>query len=163
MKRAKLRRAIPRSRLKPSQIRHVAGRRFNDAKCLLAAGRVHANGAIYLAGVAVECHLKAELLAAYPSLASTEPSRLGAADRKRWDLLFRWHDLPGLLESLPGTIEFLRTSAGSNGAIVVANLKQIAEVWSVMIRYDSKDTPLDDAKTFVARVEEVHRWLANRL
>ena len=162
MKHGTERRSAPRSRLKPSQIRHVAGRRFSDAKCLLAAGRTHANGAIYLAGIAIECHLKAELLAAYPSLASAVPSRLPAADRKRWDLLFRWHDLVGLLETLPGTLAFIRTSAGSNGGRVVEHLKQVAAVWSVMIRYDSKDADPDDARDFVARAEEVHRCLARR-
>lgn len=161
MKRA-ANRSASRHRLRPSQIRHVAGRRFDDAQRLLAAGRRHANGAIYLAGIAVECYLKAELLSAYPSLASTPPSKLKGTDLHRWELLFRWHDLLGLVEALPRTLEVLQNNLGSVGAAAVRSLKMIAAQWSIMIRYDSRDMDLADAQHMLSLAEDVHRCLANR-
>ncbi|GMU21650.1 MAG: hypothetical protein AMXMBFR13_17410 [Phycisphaerae bacterium] len=52
-----------RERLKPSQLRMVAERRWGDADCLRHSGlNSRANGAMYLAGFAIECLLKAALL-----------------------------------------------------------------------------------------------------
>ena len=50
-------------RLRPTQLRTVAERRFDDAVALRQTGKnARANGAIYLGGFAIECLLKARLL-----------------------------------------------------------------------------------------------------
>ena len=50
-------------KLKPTQARTVADLRYGDAQALHKTGqRERANGVIYLAGIAVECLLKAILL-----------------------------------------------------------------------------------------------------
>lgn len=58
-----------KTKLTPSQLRTVAERRFADARCLLKSGEnERANGAMYLAGFVIECHLKACLLEVHPWL-----------------------------------------------------------------------------------------------
>lgn len=143
-------------------MRWVAARRFGDAKCLLTAGPQRANGAVYLAGLAIECHLKAEVLRERPHLGNRHGrEELDALEQSLWDLVWRLHDLAGLIEQLPDTLEVLRASLiGGEG--LVRSLKQIAARWSIDIRYSSRDVEFDEAREFVGRVEEVHRCLKSR-
>jgi hypothetical protein len=77
-----------RQRLTPSQARTVADRRRADASALqrLKQNR-HANGAMYLAGIAVELLLKALLLEKYPWLQTNPASVLDRRQRRLRDSL----------------------------------------------------------------------------
>lgn len=68
-----------RLRLRPSQLRTVVDRRFDDAETLRRTGEnARANGAIYLGGFVIECLLKAKLLEEFPWLGGTRrPDGLG--------------------------------------------------------------------------------------
>ena len=141
-----------------NRIRHVASRRLGDAKCLLAKGTHRHNGAMYLAGYVIECHLKGDLLEAHPHLATADSKGLSKADTRLKDLIYRHHDLLNLIANLPGTIARLTRSESSNS--LVQSLRSVASAWSVRIRYDSKDRSTDEVVDFIARVEELHTWLS---
>src|SRR4051794_15730346 len=90
------------SRLKPSQLRTVAERRYADAECLLRArNNERLNGAMYLGGFVLECLLKARLLETYPWLQSRPPDNR-SYERTLWSLCYRSHDLDEIPARLPG-------------------------------------------------------------
>src|SRR5690349_1126490 len=98
-----------RRKLSPSQARTVAGWRLDDARCLRNTGLPkHMNGAVYLAGLVLDCLLKAHLLEKYRYLAWADQAVLGRADLRRWNLIYRLHDLDGLLAELPDLLTFLQ-------------------------------------------------------
>ena len=56
-------RIFQKVRLRPTQLRTVANRRFGDAEALRETGQnARANGVMYLGGFVIECLLKAQLL-----------------------------------------------------------------------------------------------------
>jgi hypothetical protein len=86
-------------RFTPGQFRAVAARRFGDAKCLVDSGNVErANGAICLAGFAIECLLKSTLLIRSPNLQrAVDPAKLSSSDKKGFAML-HGHDLDAMVE-----------------------------------------------------------------
>lgn len=126
------------------------------------SGRPRAIGAVYLAGLAIECHLKAELLRKRPELGDRHGrENLDVPEQSLWDLVWRWHDLAGLLESLPDTLMTLRSfTIGGEG--LVRSMQQIATYWAIDIRYSSKEIDFEEARDFVNRVKEVHQCLRGR-
>jgi len=92
-----------RQRLTPSQLRTVAQRRLDDADCLRRSGdNARANGVFYVGGFVIECLLKAKMLQRYPSMRSaTSAEGMSESDRRIWHLIYRLHDLDGLLDHLP--------------------------------------------------------------
>lgn len=158
MAQKKSRRDITIAQQAVNRIRHAAGRRLGDAQCLLAKGAHRQNGAMYLAGYVIECHLKGDLLEANPHLEGANSASLSKVDASRWKLIFVRHDLLGLIDQVPGTIARLHRSASGNS--LVQSLRSIASAWSIDIRYDSKDRAIDEVIDFVTRVEELHTWLS---
>jgi hypothetical protein len=84
----------------------VAERRFGDADCLRKSGvNERANGAMYLAGLVIECLLKAKLMEASPWLQNAGSAEAGPrAERHRWSLCYRSHDLDEILAELPNVV-----------------------------------------------------------
>ena len=100
--------------LKPSAMATVAERRFDDAQALCNTGEnARANGAAYLAGFVIEILLKARLVAKYPPIANKRPHDVTDAERGMWNLIWRRHDLEGMLEALK---EFEVATEGPWGA-----------------------------------------------
>src|SRR4051794_9010737 len=92
-----------RQRLKPSQLRTVANRRYADARYLADSGKnKHANGAMYVGGFVVECLLKAKLIEKYPWLERhIDAAKLSITEREIFYLCYRSHDLERIIELLP--------------------------------------------------------------
>jgi hypothetical protein len=60
-----------------------------------------ANGAIYMLGFVIECHLKALLLERHPNLSgAVDPARLSKSDKEVFGLLYS-HELDDMLGFLP--------------------------------------------------------------
>lgn len=133
-------------------LRKLATARIEEAKCLKSRG--HFAGAVYLAGYAVECLLKAAICRAlgWGELRST----------------FAVHDLEGLLlySGLQPRIE------EPTNKEVFRNFKQINEVWIVVgkqsIRYTDPDSiTAKGAEAFLNQLENpesgVVAWLRTQL
>jgi hypothetical protein len=142
-----------RRRLTVGQLRAVADRRFGDAEALVATGdNARANGAQYLAGIAVEVLLKGALVERYPGLAFRRQDEVTAADRVVWNLIWRSHDLAEMLERLP----MLRASADLRGRQAgrpyLAWLTGICGSWTIFARYSPATSTMSDAREMVERV-----------
>lgn len=89
-------------RLKPSAMVTVADRRFGDAQALCDTGKnARANGSLYLAGFVVEILLKAQLVRKFNAIAKKPAHEVADdAEREVWSLIWRRHDLDGMLEHL---------------------------------------------------------------
>ena len=126
--------ADPTARL----FRRAAAARRTEADVLLAAG--HGTGAIYLAGYAVECLMKALLLSAIPRAerAAAVASFKGAAG----------HDL-----------ELLRRRyALAGGAWLpreIADAFNGVSEWGTVLRYSPAATPAAQAGAFLAYVDTI--------
>jgi hypothetical protein len=85
------------------QLRAAARYRMGDAECLLGSkDKQRMNGAVYFAGIAMECLLKACLVDRYPWIGlKSDVSRLSKMDQEIYNQLYRWHDLDGIVELLP--------------------------------------------------------------
>src|SRR5258708_10947394 len=101
-----------RMKLTPQQARQVARWRFADARCLWGTERAeHMNGAVYLAGLALDCLLKARLLSKHHRLSKADPARLSHEDRRLWDLIYRSHDPGGVISALPDLVRELQSNS----------------------------------------------------
>ena len=143
-------------RLKPTQARTVADLRYDDAQALQKTGqRERANGVIYLAGIAVECLLKAILLKKHRWLQS--PGTLQTSSSEQTELIrlcYRAHDLLGIQERLPELFASPRVTPS-----IKQSLKHIASVWTIHIRYSPKKADMAKASRFLDRVKELRKWL----
>jgi len=148
--------------LRPSQLRTVADRRYDDAKYLAGSGsNARANGAIYLGGYVVECFLKARLLEKHRWLQSTRNSADLADDRKPlWFLCYRQHDLDELLDRLPEVWERLEAWEQRGSNRLSQSLKQVCETWAVYGRYATRSYSIGDANTFLGQVKELKSCLS---
>src|SRR5689334_16324632 len=90
-------------RLKPSAMITVAERRYDDARALCATGdNARANGATYLAGFVIEILLKSQLVRRFETVARKRPHTItDASERDLWGLIWRRHDLGGMLARMP--------------------------------------------------------------
>ncbi|HEY5312785.1 MAG TPA: HEPN domain-containing protein [Pirellulales bacterium] len=124
----------------------AAKERLHDAQALLTTNRT--TGAVYLAGYAVECMLKAVLLnSAAPAVRS------------------------GLMKSFRGKkghdIEWLgakyRQRIGTQiPHEVVRHLARLA-IWSTSLRYDSRTTDPGEASEFVKSARAIWEWANKRI
>jgi hypothetical protein len=148
-------------KLRPSQLRTVADRRFNDAAALRDTGKnERANGAIYLAGFVVECLLKAKLLEIHPWLANAGfPQGRSTADRQLWSLCYRSHDLDEILARLPTVTTRISALEQRSAQRLGQSLKSICAQWTVFARYSPYNADIDDARVFLDQVEELKPWL----
>jgi hypothetical protein len=146
-----------RRKLRPSQLRTVADRRFDDATALVASGKnARANGAMYLGGFVVECLLKASLLERYPWLQSTpHPPGASAHDLRIWSLAYRQHDLEELLLHLPHIQSRLQASGSRN----LGEFGAICATWTIFARYSPQSAMISEAARFLAVIKEIKPWL----
>jgi len=146
--------------LKPSTMATVAERRYADAKALIDTGKnAHANGAAYLAGFVIEILLKARLVSQFPAVARKRQHEVGAADREVWSLIWRQHNLEGMLSKL-GAVEGALSKRGHrDGQDYLAELKKICATWTIHARYSSRTMSMDDAKEMLRRVRTLKEML----
>lgn len=149
-----------RQRLTPSQARTVSNRRYEDAKALRDTGRnAHANGAMYLAGIALELLPKARLLEEHPWLKNRrqDSARLTRTQRELFDLCYVRHDLGGLLERLPELRDRLANAqVGSRNAMPLLTVtKQLCSEWTIHVRYSTRQADISEARLFLGRVREL--------
>jgi HEPN domain-containing protein len=129
-----------------TRFRRVALQRFEDAQLLFDGGRN--TGAIYLAGYAVECTLKALLLSATPT-----------------------SKIPKVLDSFRGgqghDLEWLKRQYIKGGGSIFPSTiaRKFARVnsWKTDIRYEPGTSLLRDAEEFLQAAEAVLSWAGERL
>jgi hypothetical protein len=145
-------------KLKASQLRTVADRRFDDAAALRKTNEnARANGAMYLGGFVIECMLKAKLLEQNKWLSNAAfPQSRSKKDLRLWSLCYRLHDLREILDHLSGLCGRLEREAPPR---VLQNLRSICETWTVFARYSPMSAMMDEASVFLDRIEELKPWL----
>lgn len=123
-----------------------AWQRLEDAEYLLNVKRT--TGAVYLAGYAVECLLKALILAA-----TSRGQRRAVADTFRGA---KAHDLDWL------RVKYLRTG----GPPVPADVLQAFSVvnrWTTVLRYLARAIELAEARAFFRAVSRITGWADGRM
>ena len=154
-------RIFQRVRLRPTQLRTVADRRFDDADALRQTGHnARANGAMYLGGFVIECLLKANLLEQFGWLQSARsPEGRSKDDRHLWSLCYRSHDLDEILAKLPGVVERLSRLEQRGSSRLVQSLKSICAEWTIHARYSPHSADIGDAGRFLDRIKELKSCL----
>jgi hypothetical protein len=152
-----------RPQLNATQLLTVADRRLEDATYLANSGlNARANGAMYLAGFAVECCLKSALLRTYPWLRNAAtPEGRSDADRTIWMLCYRSHALDEIVARLPGLREQVRArdQLGAHSGWDV--LREVCSTWTIMARYSPLQADSNEAGVFVDKIKEIRRCLAD--
>lgn len=145
------------SDLKPSQLRTVADRRFEDAVALVnTRHNARANGAMYLAGFVIELLLKAQMLAEHPQLRT----RTGAAVDARLSTLFwRSHDLSDILDALPALEGSLKKWSERDRRPYLLKLRGICGSWTVFARYSPLTTTIEEAQRMIEEIRELKEVL----
>ncbi|MBN1344080.1 MAG: hypothetical protein JXQ73_15450 [Phycisphaerae bacterium] len=148
-------------RLRPTQLRTVADRRFDDADALRRTRKnARANGAMYLGGFAVECLLKAKLLEKFAWLQSTGSSEgLSRDDRRLWSLCYRSHELDAILAKLPEVRDRVSRMEQRGSNRLSQALKSICASWTVYARYSPSSADMDEAEGFLEQIKELMPWL----
>lgn len=145
---------------RPGQLAAVAERRFADAQALCDTGEnARANGVQYLAGIVLDVLLKAQLMRRYPSVARARGSELAESERAMWGLIWRSHDLAGMLDNLPELRVAVQKRGVRDGLPYWAWLTEICGVWSVHARYSSMTSTIDEARMFLERVRHLKELL----
>ena len=143
-------------RLTPNQARTVADCRFADSDVLRKTEKsAHANGAIYLAGIAMECLLKAKLLETYPWLQNKGGRGNNEKEKRLWSLCYRLHELDEILAHLPKVIQRLENQSKR----LAEDLRAVCGQWSIHARYSPRTATMQQANEFVGQVEELKKWL----
>lgn len=136
----------------PEDQRKAALRRRADARRLLEAGANHTRGAMYLAGYAIECKIKAVAMERFRC-------RTLASLAQKWKVDDRevyTHNLEVLLGRL-GVLDRLKASP------VGMDFRFQVNRWRTSWRYDRHNPTLPQANAFLDAVDRVLRWLeANR-
>ena len=150
-----------KERLRASQLRTVAERRFDDADYLRKSGsNARANGVFYLGGFVIECLLKARLLEQYPNIGKVrDPSILAGQERVVWNLLYRSHELDAILSCLPDLQEKMLAAGTAEGADAFRKLNEICGEWTIFARYSPRAETMASAARFLAEVKELRSWL----
>ena len=130
----------------------VAIKRRADARRLFEGGQPHTSGAVYLAGYAVECKMKAIAMEVHGvSSLRALTSKLNLDDNAVFT-----HGLEALLALLPFEHSFRRSQVWRDFTTQVAR-------WRPSWRYAPRDWPEDKARAFLSAVDRVYMWLdANR-
>ena len=146
-------------RLKPSAMVTVAERRFEDARALCDTGQnARANGAAYLAGFVIEILLKAQLVRKFEAVARKQHHELSEAELEVWGLIWRRHDLGGMLAKMRDLEAMLQKRGERDGVNYVADLKKCAN-WSIFARYSTRTMEMAEAVQFLERVRRLKQVL----
>jgi HEPN domain-containing protein len=138
-----------------SEVGKAAGHRLADAAALLGAGRWR--GAMYLAGYAVECRLKAKLMKQY---GCDNLYDLGAELERRGKLAVAGDVYTHALESLvllTGRLPALRANRGLWRQFAVVNR------WLPAWRYTADPGSRDAAADFVEAADDLVRWIEHNV
>jgi hypothetical protein len=148
-------------RLRPSQLRTVAERRFDDAQALRKTRQnARANGAMYLGGFVIECLLKASLLERFPSLQGNHPKgSLSRKEERLWSLCHRSHELTEILTHLPHVMRKMERAEPRERFRLTASLQWICSHWTIHARYSTQTATITDADDFLQMVQELKQWL----
>jgi len=139
--------------LKPSAMAAVAERRFGDAEPLSRTGEnARANGVAYLVGFVVEILLKARLIDRYPEIARKRQHEVSDAERDLWRLIWKQHDLEGMLERMSELEAALKSRGERDGQDYLAELKKVCATWTIQARYSSRTMLSAEAREWLERV-----------
>ncbi len=129
--------------------------RLDDAKVLLKERRWR--GAMYMAGYAVECSLKAGLMRKFDcqNLAELDEEMKRGGWLKHEDTIYT-HGLERLLRAADG-FDRLRTDPKVWSAFAMANR------WQPAWRYDPNPSTPEDATAFLEAVDAVRHWIQNNI
>ena len=158
---AKRHRIFLKIRLRPSQLRTVAQRRFADAEALRDTGEnERANGTMYLAGFVIECLLKAKLLERFAWLQSaSSPAGRTKNEAHVWSLCYRSHNLDEILALLPNLSQRLLNAERRGQLRLLESLKSVCAHWTIFARYSPYAAMMSEADEFLTRVKELKEWL----
>ena len=131
-----------------TEIRKAAAKRLADARALLQAGEGHRRGAMYLAGYAVECKLKAIGMEVENCWTLRELADHWDVD---WDRVFT-HDLERFAKQLS---LWNRLKAGTVWRHFAGEVNQ----WNPAWRYNPHEPAADKAEAFLEAVVLVMQWL----
>jgi hypothetical protein len=146
--------------LRPSTMKTVAEQRFADAEMLRCSKvNARANGAAYLVGFVVEILLKAKLVEKYSAIAKLPQHAVKDDHREIWSLIWRRHDLEGMLSQLAELEAYLEAKGQRDGYDYVGQLKKICATWTIQARYSSRNIPMSEAADLVERVRKLKEQL----
>lgn len=134
-----------------TELTKAAWNRKRDAKSLLDRGKHHTRGAMYLAGYAIECKIKAKAMERHRcrTLKDLCHKLLLTEDR-----VFS-HGIESLLKDLlPGGI-FARLLGGEAAPAFRAQVNR----WTPQWRYDPRNPGEEEANRFMEAVDDVWLWL----
>ncbi len=143
--------------MRPQQLCAVGDRRFEDAQFLYRHdGAARWNAAVYLAGIAIECYLKAALFKRHHWLASATWQRVrdeGDPEKMEvYDLFYRSHDLRAMLAGVPDLQRQMEREGPLKSFAIVAG-------WSIYARYATRQITKGATDEFMKHVREVRLWL----
>lgn len=138
----------------------VAERRFGDAEALSRTGEnARANGVAYLVGFVVEILLKARLIDRYPEIARKRQHEVSDAERDLWRLIWKQHDLEGMLERMSELEAALKSRGERDGQDYLAELKKVCATWTIQARYSSRTMLIAEAREWLERVRVLKELL----
>jgi hypothetical protein len=140
-------------RLRPSAMATVAERRFADAEALSDTNEnARANGVAYLVGFVVEILLKARLVDKFPQIARKQQHEVSETEREIWRLIWRQHDLEGMLERMNELDAALKRRGERDGKDYSAELKKVCATWTIQARYSPRTMLMTEAREWLERV-----------
>jgi hypothetical protein len=146
--------------LKPSAMKTVAERRFDDAEALRKTNdNARANGVAYLAGFVIEILLKAKLVEKYPRIARKRQHALHDDEREVWLLIWKRHDLEDMLSQMPELEAGLKKKGELGNYDYHGQLKTICATWTIQARYSSLSMPMREATELLGRVRKLKELL----
>jgi hypothetical protein len=148
------------TQLRPTTMRTVAERRFDDAEALCnTRSNARANGAAYLAGFVIEILLKAQLVEKYPQTARKRQHEVHPAENEIWSLIWRSHDLETMLEQMPELEAALKKQAERGNIDYLGRLKAICATWTIQARYSPLTMLIGEAKILLESVRSLKELL----
>ena len=143
--------------LKPSTMRTVAERRFDDAEALRQTEEnARANGVAYLAGVVIDILLKAKLIEKFPAIAKMGQHELSDDERGVWFLIWKSHDLEDMLSHLSEVEASVKKIGERAGYDYHGNLKKLCATWTIQARYSSRTLLMTEAAELLDRVRRLN-------
>lgn len=131
----------------PRAFYKIAAQRWADANFLLSAGRTTA--AVYLAGYAIECALKALILNASP-----DKSRVSIVQGFRGKWAHDYDELRAIYVRIPNSTRFSQE--------VAARFSRV-NGWGTDLRYQALPIALEDAVSFLEDSEAILAWVGDKL
>jgi len=115
------------------------------------------NAAMYLAGFALECRLKALLL---EKLTFSRAMRVAVPEETEYRrLIFQSHDLSAMHGQLPDLMTKLEKKDREHQTNTLSLLRQVCGEWTIFARYSPASATRAEAKLFIERVEDLKNWI----